>query len=66
MPVAVHVAADDGAVEDVEGGKQCRRAVALVIVGHGPLSSSADQAGCGRAPGQRRERADRHKGRRRP
>ena len=36
VPVAVHVAADDGAVEDVEGSKQCRRTVALVIVGHSP------------------------------
>src|ERR1019366_5714842 len=36
VPVAVHVAANDGAVEDVEGGKQCRRTVALVILGHGP------------------------------
>ena len=35
MPVALHVAADHGAVEDVEGGEQGRRAVALVVVGHG-------------------------------
>ena len=36
MPVALHVAADDGAVEDVEGGEQRRRAVAFVVVGHRP------------------------------
>ena len=36
MPVALHVAADDGAVEDVEGGKQRGGAVALVVVRHGP------------------------------
>ena len=35
MPVALHVAADDGAVEHVEGGEQRRRAVALVVVRHG-------------------------------
>ena len=34
MPVALHVAADDGAVEHVERGEQRRRAVALVVVGH--------------------------------
>jgi hypothetical protein len=31
----MYVAANDRAVEDVGGGKQCRCAVALVIVGHG-------------------------------
>ena len=35
MSVALHAAADDGAVEDVEGGEQGGRAVALVVVGHG-------------------------------
>src|SRR5665213_2213832 len=34
MPVALHVAADDGAVEHVERGEQGRGAVPLVIVGH--------------------------------
>lgn len=33
MPVALH-AADDGAVEDIQGGEKCRGAVALVITGH--------------------------------
>ena len=54
MPVALHAAADDRAVQHVEGGEQGRRAVALVVVGHGPgtgPSSSAAPAGCGRAPG---------------
>src|SRR6202035_5238977 len=34
VPVALHVTADDGAVEHVEGGKQGRSAVPFVIVGH--------------------------------
>ncbi len=34
MAMALHVAADDGAVEHVERGEQRRRAVALVVVGH--------------------------------
>src|SRR5438067_203242 len=36
MPVALHVATDDGAVENVEGGKQGGCAVAFVIVGRRP------------------------------
>ena len=36
MPVALHVVADDGAVEDVEGGEQRGRAMAFVVVGHRP------------------------------
>ena len=35
MTVALHVAADDGAVEHVERGEQGRGAMALVVVGHG-------------------------------
>jgi len=35
MAVALHVAADDRAVENVEGGEQGRGAVALVVVRHG-------------------------------
>src|SRR6202051_2137928 len=35
MTMTQHVAADDRAVEDVEGGEQCRGAVPLVIVCHG-------------------------------
>ena len=35
MAVALHVAADDGAVEHVERGEQRGGAVALVVVGHG-------------------------------
>lgn len=34
--MARHIAADDGAVEDVEGGEQGRGAVALVVMGHCP------------------------------
>ena len=36
MTVALHVASDDCAVEDVEGGEQRRRAMTLVVVGHCP------------------------------
>ena len=35
MVVALHVAADDGPVEDVERSKQGRGAMALVVVRHG-------------------------------
>ena len=35
MPMPLHAAADDRAVEDVEGGEQRGRAVTLVVVGHG-------------------------------
>jgi Integrase core domain len=35
MTVALHVLADDGAVEDIEGGEECRGAMALVVMGHG-------------------------------
>jgi hypothetical protein len=34
-PVALHVAADHGSVEHVHRGKQGRRSVAFVIMGHG-------------------------------
>src|SRR4051812_38802900 len=34
VPVSLHVAADDGAVEDVEGGEQRGCAVTFVVVGH--------------------------------
>ncbi len=34
MPVTLHVPADNGAVEHVEGGKQRRRAVPLAVVRH--------------------------------
>ena len=34
VPVSLHVAADDGAVKDVEGGEQRGCAVAFVVVGH--------------------------------
>jgi len=33
--MALHVAADDGAVENVESGEQRRGAMAFVVVGHG-------------------------------
>ena len=35
MAVALHVAADHRAIEDVQGGEQGGRAIALVVVGHG-------------------------------
>src|SRR5258708_3934924 len=34
VPVALHVMADDGAVENVESGEQRGRAMAFVVVGH--------------------------------
>ena len=36
MAMALHVAADDGAIEDVEGGEQRGGAVTLVVVRHRP------------------------------
>ena len=39
MAMTLHVEADDGAVEHVERGEQCRGAVALVVVGHGTETS---------------------------
>lgn len=39
MPVLRHAAADDLAFEDVQGGEQRRRAVALVVVGHRPAAA---------------------------
>src|ERR1700722_12167525 len=48
VPVALHIAADDGAVEDVEGREQCRRAMTLVVVGHRPGATLLHwQAGLG-------------------
>jgi len=39
MSVALHAAADDLALEHVEGGEQHGRAVALVVVGHCPATT---------------------------
>ena len=39
MAVALHVLADDGAIEDVERGKERGRPMSLVIVGHGAEAS---------------------------
>ena len=39
MPMALHAAADDLAVEHVEGGEQRGGAVALVVMGHGAGAS---------------------------
>ena len=48
VPVALHIAADHGAVEDIEGREQCRRAVTLVVVGHRPGAALLHwQAGLG-------------------
>ena len=48
VAVALHVLADHGAVEHVEGGKQRGRAVPLVVVGHGAEPSLLHgQAGLG-------------------
>jgi hypothetical protein len=48
MPVALHVAPDDGSVEHVHGGEQRGRAVPLVVVGHGSGAALLQrQAGLG-------------------
>src|SRR5918996_1802345 len=39
MAMALHAPADDLAVEDVEGGKERRGAVAFVVMGHGAGSA---------------------------
>src|SRR5215472_2960703 len=39
MPMALHATADDLSVEHVEGGEQCGRAIALILVGHGPQAA---------------------------
>lgn len=52
VTMALHVPADDGAIEHGKGGKQGGRAVALVVVVMVPSHPSwAGRAGCGRAPG---------------
>jgi len=43
MSVALHVAADHRAIEDIERGKQRGRAIALVIVGHGRPTSALER-----------------------
>jgi hypothetical protein len=39
MPGSLHASSGDLAYENVEGGEQRRRAVALIVVGHGPGAS---------------------------
>ncbi len=52
MAVALHAAADDLALKHIEGGEQGGRAVALVIMGHGPGSPLLEgQAGLGAVQG---------------
>src|ERR1700688_701674 len=52
MPMTVHVAADDGAVENVKRGKQRGSAVALVVVRHRPSASRLHrQSGLGTVEG---------------
>ena len=43
MAMPGHAAPDHGSIEDVEGGEQRRRAVALVIVGHRPALAGLDR-----------------------
>jgi hypothetical protein len=48
MPMARHALADDPALEHVEGGEQCCRAVALAIMRHGAGPTSLQrEAGLG-------------------
>src|SRR5215469_9969545 len=43
MPVALHAATNDGAVEHTERGEQRRGAMPLVVMGHGPAASGLDR-----------------------
>ena len=48
MPVALHIAPDNRAVEDIQRGKERRRSMALVIMCHGPGAAFLQrQAGLG-------------------
>ena len=48
MPVALHVAPDDGAIQHVQSGKERSGAVAFVVVRHGPQPALLQrQAGLG-------------------
>jgi hypothetical protein len=52
VAVALHAAADDGAVEHAEGGEQGGGAVPLVVMGHGLAAPGLDrQPGLGRVSG---------------
>ena len=52
MGVLLHAAAEDSAVQHVEGGEQGGRAVALVVVGHGLAAPRLDgQPGLGAVEG---------------
>ncbi len=53
MPMTLHVATDDGAVEDIECGEQRGSAVALVVWVMVPARPGfiGNPAGCGRGPG---------------
>jgi hypothetical protein len=57
MPMAIHVAADNGAVEDIEGGAwSCRCACSRASSFRRDPASSAVPAGCDREPGFGRRR----------
>jgi len=48
VPMALHVAADNGAIEDIEGGQQGGGAMASVVMGHGAGTARLHwQAGLG-------------------
>ena len=48
MPVTLHVAPNDGAIEQVQAGKQRGGAMALVVVRHGPEAALLErQSGLG-------------------
>ena len=52
VPVALHALPGDPAVEHVQGGKQCRRSIAEIIVRHRPSASPLHrQAGLGSVQG---------------
>jgi hypothetical protein len=43
MTMLGHAAPDYGSVEDIEGGEQRRRAIALVVVGHRAARAGLDR-----------------------
>ena len=50
MPMALHVAADHRAIEDVERCEQSGRAVALIVVRHGRASATLQWPSARRVP----------------
>lgn len=43
LSVTLHIAADDRAIEDIEGGEQRRRSIAFVIMRHGRAATTLER-----------------------